>query len=38
MTDVWGRAHMAGTWPHPKPVWVMAALLLALATSSATAF
>ena len=38
MTEVWGRAHGAGTWPHPKPIWMMAALLLALATSSATAF
>jgi biotin-(acetyl-CoA carboxylase) ligase len=38
MSQTWGRAREAGTWPHPKPVCLMAALLLAAATSMAVAF
>ena len=30
--EPWGRSPAAGTWPHPTPVWTLAALLLALAT------
>ncbi len=37
MTDTWGRAASAGTWPHPKPVCTLAVLLVALATSTAIA-
>src|SRR5258708_33198626 len=36
MNHTWGRSDSAGTWPHPKPVWMMAALLIA--TVSAGAF
>ena len=32
MIEPWGRSPSAGTWPHPKPVWTLAALLLALAS------
>ena len=35
MTQTWGRTDTAGTWPHPKPVWTMAALLVALAERGA---
>jgi len=31
MIEPWGRSPAAGTWPHPTPVWTLAALLLALA-------
>jgi hypothetical protein len=37
MSGVWGRNHAAGAWPHPTPAWVISALLLAFATSSAAA-
>jgi hypothetical protein len=29
MSQTWGRADSAGTWPHPKPVSTLAALVLA---------
>ncbi len=29
MSQTWGRTDAAGTWPHPKPVWTIAALLVA---------
>ena len=30
MTQSWGRTDAAGTWPHPKPAWAIATLLVAL--------
>jgi len=30
MTATWGRVDNAGTWPNRRPVWTLAALLLAL--------
>ena len=30
MSQEWGRADAAGTWPRPKPVWTCALLLVAL--------
>ena len=24
MSETWGRTAVAGTWPHPKPVWTVA--------------
>lgn len=30
MSQEWGRAETAGTWPRPKPVWTLALLLIAL--------
>ena len=33
MSQTWGRTAAAGTWPHPKPVWTLAALLVALLSS-----
>ena len=38
MSQTWGRTREAGTWPHPKPVCLMAAVLLAVATGMAVAF
>src|SRR5579864_5076561 len=35
MTTRWGRTSEAGVWPRPKPVWTLAALLLALASGVA---
>ena len=37
MSETWGRTSAAGTWPHPKPVWTLAALLVALTSSGAIA-
>ena len=37
MSDTWGRSASAGTWPHPKPVWTVAVVLLAVASSAVTA-
>ena len=33
MSQTWGRTSSAGTWPHPKPVWTLAAVLVALSSS-----
>jgi type IV secretory pathway TraG/TraD family ATPase VirD4 len=33
----WGRTGAAGTWPHPKPVYSIAALLVALLAAGASA-
>jgi hypothetical protein len=30
MRQQWGRTDEAGTWPHPKPVWTFATLVVAL--------
>jgi hypothetical protein len=30
MIQTWGRTDAAGTWPHPKPAWAIATLLVAL--------
>ena len=35
MSHTWGRTDAAGTWPHPKPVWTMAALLIAMVSRAA---
>ena len=35
MSQEWGRAETAGTWPRPKPVWTFALLLVALAVGGA---
>lgn len=35
MSEQWGRADTAGTWPRPKPVWTLGLLLLALAVGGA---
>src|SRR5947209_4345135 len=32
MNQSWGRSGAAGTWPHPKPVWTLALLLLSVAS------
>ena len=37
MSEAWGRASAAGTWPHPKPVWTLAVLLIALTSGGAVA-
>ena len=37
MSEAWGRASAAGTWPHPKPVWTLAVLLVALTSGGAVA-
>jgi len=37
MIEPWGRSPAAGTWPHPTPVWTLAALLLALASGALVA-
>lgn len=37
MSQTWGRTDAAGTWPHPKPVWTLAVLLIALTGSGAIA-
>ena len=34
MSEAWGRTYDAGTWPHPKPVWTLAVLLVAITTSA----
>ncbi len=33
MSEAWGRTSAAGTWPHPKPVWTLAVLLVALTSA-----
>jgi type IV secretory pathway TraG/TraD family ATPase VirD4 len=35
MSQQWGRADGAGTWPHPKPVWTLALLLTAMMSGAA---
>jgi hypothetical protein len=35
MTQTWGRAKTAGTWPYPRPVWTVVALLVALLSTAA---
>jgi hypothetical protein len=30
MRQQWGRTDEAGTWPHPRPVWILATLVTAL--------
>jgi type IV secretory pathway TraG/TraD family ATPase VirD4 len=35
MSQQWGRAEAAGTWPRPKPVWTLALLLVAMVSSGA---
>src|SRR5437868_14919381 len=35
MSQEWGRADAAGTWPRPKPVWTLALLLLSIASGAA---
>jgi hypothetical protein len=37
MSEAWGRTSAAGAWPHPKPVWILAALLVALTSSGVIA-
>lgn len=35
MRQQWGRTDEAGTWPHPKPVWILATLVAALLSAAA---
>jgi hypothetical protein len=35
MSQEWGRADAAGTWPRPMPVWTLALLLVALVSGAA---
>ena len=35
MSQEWGRAEGAGTWPRPKPVWTLALLLVAIVSGGA---
>jgi type IV secretory pathway TraG/TraD family ATPase VirD4 len=35
MRQQWGRTEAAGEWPHPKPVWTIAALLVAVSSAGA---
>ena len=35
MSQEWGRADGAGTWPRPKPVWTLALLLVAIVSGGA---
>ena len=37
MSEAWGRTSAAGAWPHPKPVWILAVLLVALTSSGVIA-
>ena len=37
MSEAWGRTSAAGMWPHPKPIWTVAVMLLALASAGAIA-
>jgi len=37
VSQIWGRPHDAGTWPRPTHASLIAALVLAMATSMATA-
>src|SRR2546422_847969 len=34
MSQEWGRADAAGTWPRPKPVWTFALLVVAIASGA----
>src|SRR5579864_6373639 len=35
MRQQWGRTDAAGVWPHPKPAWTIAVLLIALVSAGA---
>ena len=35
MRQIWGRVETAGRWPHPRPVWTMTVLVVALLTAAA---
>jgi hypothetical protein len=35
MRQQWGRTDEAGTWPHPKPVWILATLVAAWLSAAA---
>jgi hypothetical protein len=35
MRQQWGRTDEAGTWPYPKPVWILATLVAALLSAAA---
>lgn len=35
MSQEWGRADAAGTWPRPKPIWTLALLLAAIVSGAA---
>jgi type IV secretory pathway TraG/TraD family ATPase VirD4 len=37
MTQAWGRAPAAGTWPHTAPIWTLGTLLLAVLCGGAIA-
>src|SRR2546426_9640088 len=34
MSQEWGRADAAGTWPRPKPVWTLALLIVAISSGA----
>jgi hypothetical protein len=34
MSQEWGRADAAGTWPRPKPVWTLALLVVAISSGA----
>jgi hypothetical protein len=38
MSQQWGRASGAGTWPRPKPIWLMSVLVLAVVGAVAVGF
>src|SRR5215470_11546739 len=35
MRETWGRVETAGQWPHPRPVWTLAVLVIALISAAA---
>jgi type IV secretory pathway TraG/TraD family ATPase VirD4 len=35
MRETWGRLETAGQWPHPRPVWTLAMLVIALISAAA---
>src|SRR2546428_11199312 len=35
MSQEWGRAEVAGTWPRPKPVWTLALMVVAISGGAA---
>src|SRR2546425_5361990 len=35
MSQEWGRADAAGTWPRPKPVWTLPLLIVAIVSGAA---
>jgi hypothetical protein len=35
VSQEWGRADAAGTWPRPRPVWTLALLLMAIVSGAA---